>query len=186
QFEIMRSQSRANIMQTALELFAHQGYHNTSIAQIAKAAGISKGLLYNYFESKEELLKRIVFESMAVGDEIMESGLTEQQDPKKQLRHIIESTFAWVRSNRDYWKLLTALSFQIESIEGIADLARTKADTMIAQTEDLLSRMGYDNVKMEALALGGLLDGVMLQYLHLGDQYPFEAMKDHLIEKYCS
>ena len=40
----------------ALELFATHGYHGTSISAIARHAGISKGLVYNYFESKENIL----------------------------------------------------------------------------------------------------------------------------------
>ena len=57
QFEDIREEKRSLIMKVALELFAEEGYHNTSISKIASRAGISKGLLYNYFDSKEDLIK---------------------------------------------------------------------------------------------------------------------------------
>ena len=60
QFETIRETKKALILDTALHLFAEQGFHATSISQIAKNAKISKGLMYNYFESKEELLKMII------------------------------------------------------------------------------------------------------------------------------
>ncbi len=60
QYEEIREEKRALIMNVALEHFAKDGYHNTTISQIARHAGISKGLLYNYFKGKEELLSEII------------------------------------------------------------------------------------------------------------------------------
>lgn len=47
-------------MDTALEVFAAKGYRGTSIKDIAAAAGMSQGLMYHYFKSKEELLKATI------------------------------------------------------------------------------------------------------------------------------
>ena len=52
--------TKERITATALELFANQGYHKTSINQIAKTVGVSKSLIYNYFESKDHLLAHII------------------------------------------------------------------------------------------------------------------------------
>jgi|GEM_PF-683717 AcrR family transcriptional regulator len=49
-------QRREQILSVALGLFYKNGYKNTSMADIAKAANISKGLIYHYFENKAELL----------------------------------------------------------------------------------------------------------------------------------
>ena len=51
---------KEKIMGAALHLFGEQGYHKTSVDQIAKVAVVSKGLTYNYFRSKEELLLAII------------------------------------------------------------------------------------------------------------------------------
>jgi len=64
QFEEIRESKKKLIMDTALELFAVEGFHTTPISKIASAAGISKGLLYNYFESKEDLIKTIIFKGL--------------------------------------------------------------------------------------------------------------------------
>ncbi|HBE43015.1 MAG TPA: hypothetical protein DDW27_17790 [Bacteroidales bacterium] len=64
QFEGIREEKKALIMDTALSLFANLGYHATTINNIAKHAGISKGLLYNYFTGKEELLTEIIEKSV--------------------------------------------------------------------------------------------------------------------------
>ena len=64
QFQEIREEKKTLIMDVALEYFASEGYHNTTINHIAKHAGISKGLMYNYFESKEVLLTEIINRSM--------------------------------------------------------------------------------------------------------------------------
>jgi TetR/AcrR family transcriptional repressor of nem operon len=48
-------ESRKRLVQTAVKLFASRGYHNTSIADILRESGCTRGVLYHYFPSKEEL-----------------------------------------------------------------------------------------------------------------------------------
>jgi len=64
QFNEIREEKRSLIMDTALMQFAREGFHFTTISDIAKHAGISKGLMYNYFRSKEELLSAIIKRSV--------------------------------------------------------------------------------------------------------------------------
>jgi AcrR family transcriptional regulator len=64
QFKEMREEKMTLIMDVALEHFANEGYFRTTISHIARHAGMSKGLMYNYFESKEALLKAIIHRSV--------------------------------------------------------------------------------------------------------------------------
>ena len=50
----------AEITQAAFETFAEAGYANARVEEVAKRAGVSKGLLYLYFKTKEELFKAVV------------------------------------------------------------------------------------------------------------------------------
>ena len=84
QFKEIRKTSKDKILTVALELFAQNGYQGTSIAQIAKKAKISKGLMYNYFKNKEKLLDEIIqegFNSLAELEYEAKRGV----DPKEQL-----------------------------------------------------------------------------------------------------
>ncbi|MDR1886863.1 MAG: TetR/AcrR family transcriptional regulator, partial [Prevotellaceae bacterium] len=55
QNEAIRAEKRQLIMDAAMQLFAEDGYAHTSIDKIAQKAGIARGLLYSYFENKEDL-----------------------------------------------------------------------------------------------------------------------------------
>ncbi len=114
QFEEIRQRRRAEITETALQLFAKNGYHNTSISKIAKAAGVSKGLMYNYFESKEALLDTILFGAADDKQAAYQSVSMNEIPPKRRLQMIIEGMFAMINLNLHHWKLMTALSLQDE------------------------------------------------------------------------
>ncbi|MFF2371703.1 TetR/AcrR family transcriptional regulator [Agromyces sp. NPDC058110] len=45
-----------DVMRAAVELFAANGYANTSVQQVVEAAGVTKGAMYHYFQSKDDLL----------------------------------------------------------------------------------------------------------------------------------
>lgn len=53
---LIQEQRRKQILDVAIQLFDEQGYSNTKISDISEMAGISKGLVYRYFKSKEEIL----------------------------------------------------------------------------------------------------------------------------------
>ena len=55
-----KEERRQAILMTALTLFVERGYHDTKITDIAEAVGMSTGLMFHYFASKEELLLELV------------------------------------------------------------------------------------------------------------------------------
>ncbi|MHB8872348.1 MAG: TetR/AcrR family transcriptional regulator [Myxococcaceae bacterium] len=50
---------RKTILRAAIEVFAKKGYHGCRIADVAREAGVAYGLVYHYFQNKEELLQSV-------------------------------------------------------------------------------------------------------------------------------
>ena len=66
-----KEEKKFEIMKTALNLFAQNGFYTTTIADIAKEMGMSVGNMYNYFHSKESFAKELlIYTSKIFGDEI--------------------------------------------------------------------------------------------------------------------
>ena len=65
QFQEIREEKNALIMALALEHFANEGYYKTTINHIARHAGISKGLMYNYFQVRRSCLSRYIDRSVS-------------------------------------------------------------------------------------------------------------------------
>ena len=58
-----RFRRRDEILRTATDLFSEKGYHELTMEEIAEEIGVSKGTIYNYFSSKENLYLEILRES---------------------------------------------------------------------------------------------------------------------------
>ena len=64
QNEQMRKKALETITKAAFEVFAVYGYHGTTMKQIAQASGLSYGLVYHYFPSKEKIFRQIIDSSI--------------------------------------------------------------------------------------------------------------------------
>jgi AcrR family transcriptional regulator len=71
---LKKAEKHTALMQAALELFAEQGFHGSSTAQIAKRAGVASGTLFFYFNSKEALIHELFREILAkIEQRVLES-----------------------------------------------------------------------------------------------------------------
>jgi AcrR family transcriptional regulator len=111
QFREMREEKMTLIMDVALEHFANEGYFRTTISHIAKHAGISKGLMYNYFDNKEALLKAIVHRSVNEVYhylDIDKDGYLSDEE----FEFFIRKIDAMLKSKKSFWRLLFQLLLQ--------------------------------------------------------------------------
>lgn len=184
QNEVIRQKSIEAIREAALELFARNGYHSTSISQIAAGAGVSKGLLYNYFESKEALLRDIIMEVVALGDTFMSRIRAATDDGAEQIRMLVEASFSAVQQNRHYWKLMAALSLQTDALSGLMPMLKEKQEENLRAIAEMFRKTGAARARETAYYFSAVLDGVLLHYMQLGGNYPIEEMKSLVLERF--
>src|SRR5256885_1872618 len=90
--------SRDEILKAATELFADRGFHETSMAEVARAARVSKALIFWHFKTKEDLFVAVLqclLEPYVI-DFAEEAGAL---DEKAQIIKLIESYVAFLRDN---------------------------------------------------------------------------------------
>lgn len=78
------------LMRVSVELFAEQGYAQTSVQQIVDAAGVTKGALYHYFKSKDDLLFDIYDRLLSLQSEHLTAIAAHGLDPVQTIRLICE------------------------------------------------------------------------------------------------
>ena len=183
QFQEIREKTRNVILSSALRLFALKGYHGTSINDIAKDAGISKGLAYNYFESKQKIVEAVLAQAF---DEtkFLEEGLLKIKDPFEKIKFIIESYFDMTKNNEEYWRLYFSLALQPEVIETARKITVELANSFIENVETLFKSLNVKNSHDEARMFVALFDGLGLQYMIDKDNFPFEKMKKYFLKRY--
>lgn len=184
QFGEMRARSRERIMEAALELFTHRGYHGTSISLIAERAGVSTGLMYNYFQSKVELLEAIVRRGMTLIETAM-ADLEGIEDPKEKIAALVEVTFDIAEKEMHFWTLYFSIIMQPDLPENARQIFSDFIREMFGWLEAILTQLGYADPAAEARVLGAILDGALLHYWLVGKRYPVKKVKNLIIKKYC-
>ncbi len=180
---IMKTNQKDHIMETALRLFAEKGYGSTSIATIAREAGVAQGLMYNYFTSKEDLLLAILETGFADVQASM-SAYREKLPPKKALALHVESTFALVAANKNFWRLFHAIKMQ-EAVQQFLDKDYAKArDYIIGTLAQNFKTLGYAHPTEEAKLFFTLIDGLVVNHLMAPKYFPLASIKKILFQKY--
>ncbi|MCH7964607.1 MAG: TetR/AcrR family transcriptional regulator [Bacteroidetes bacterium] len=184
QFEKIRKTRKDKILTVALELFAQNGYQGTSIAQIAKKAKISKGLMYNYFKNKEKLLEEIVLEGF---NKIMELdyGLSKSDKPTDKLKSLIDETLNNLSNNLHYWQLYTVLLVQPRVQKKFEKKFYQFREFFITTMTEIFKGLGSNNPELHSFLLGTHFDGLALNFIATPDDFPIEEIKQALYEQYC-
>lgn len=149
-------QRRAEILEAALGLFSSKGFHDTTMEEVANAAGVAKGTIYLYFQSKEHLLLALKREFMqgltdAVADIVAEAIENLEGGKATDYRDIIDDIFQSVvdyhTSRRDAVEVVVrqspspdlvneALELERDYLGLITSAFRTGMEYGLVHTED--------------------------------------------------
>jgi len=127
----MRDERREQILSNALILFAAKGLSATKITDISAASGISQGLIYHYFQSKEEIFRELIssaFEKMNTACRELEKL---PLPPREKIILAIEKLLEGfdVYENTSYYYLLILQATVSEAVpQEVKDIIRNQSD----------------------------------------------------------
>jgi TetR/AcrR family fatty acid metabolism transcriptional regulator len=104
-----RGEKRARILEAAVQAFSREGYYQTRISDIAKAANVADGTVYLYFESKAELLSTLFEDRMERFLEVGRKEVAKVEGALAKLSRVMELHLEDLGNNPDL-----ATVFQIE------------------------------------------------------------------------
>ncbi|GAB6909175.1 fatty acid metabolism transcriptional regulator FadR [Desulfosarcina cetonica] len=179
------------ILEAAITVFAKQGFFQSTIAQIAKAAGVADGTIYLYFKNKDDILvqfyqykTRQIFERFR--DVVQQATTAEeklrslirvhlqefQQDPHMAIVYQAE-THQYHRRNDENLKEMSKLYRDI--ISEVVELG---------QEEGTIRRDLY--MGLVKRFINGAVDEVINSWIHSGGQYDLVTMADPLVDLFMS
>ncbi len=177
QYEQIRAKSKKKIFQAAVELFSSQGYHVVSVSQIADKAGVAKGLIYNYFESKDAILQEIIHQVSSEMIGFM-SAMEDEKEPKKRLETLIRSTFKLLKEKKDFYSLIMPLLSQPSFSKEVKQSLASFIKVIVQDMEVSLSNLNVQYPRIEALTIGAMIDGIAWHYLLIyKEKYPLDEME---------
>jgi AcrR family transcriptional regulator len=98
---------KKRIIQVATQLFSEKSYHNVTIDEVAANAGIAKGTIYLYFESKEKLYLEILENGFESIESLIEKEVAKTDRATEKLKKVLRLIFGFYRQNLDVLRILS-------------------------------------------------------------------------------
>jgi len=182
---------RESILRAATRVFARNGYFNSKVADIARAADVADGTVYLYFKSKEEILHSIFDQNMA---EAISSGrklIENLSDPREKLRRIAKLHLERLGADRDL-----AVVFQVE-LRGSTKFMQEFSAAGFGEYLDLLCKIFQEaqrsglfrkdlNAKVMSKILFGALDEMATNWIISKRNYKLEPMADLVMDVFLN
>ncbi|MEE9502674.1 MAG: TetR/AcrR family transcriptional regulator [Candidatus Aminicenantaceae bacterium] len=169
-----KEEKKTQILEASIRVFAEKGWNKTKISDIAEAADIGKGTVYEYFRSKDEVFAASFRYFMAQAETIVAGRLTPIDDPLERLwayfsswADILESEYVdYLEIVIDFWAEGIRSKGRFSSV----DLMRVYYDNRTFIEGLLEECIAQDKIKpidtkIVASIIIGALDGLMLQWI---------------------
>lgn len=173
----MESSKREKIILASLKLFAKNGYDATPTTLVAKEAGVSEGLIFKHFGTKQGLLDAVFAKGEAKLAVLFSQIIAKEENAREMIRAFIELPFSVPESEFNFWSLIMQLKWRQEYRELTPMKSIRK---LLAQA---LGDLGIAQPQHEARLLTQIVDSMAIEILQ-GKRRSQHAIKRLLLEKY--
>jgi AcrR family transcriptional regulator len=171
QHEPERRKKINKILHAARKLFLKKGYHQTTIRDICRAAQLSNGTVYFYFQNKDAIYARIYEECFQLLIDMLEGSITPAMPPFEQIETILKTYLQYFNEHREKWEMLD-ISYRrlslpqalIRRFDGMVEQAFSfvhRAVQAYLEAKGLAQR--YDSLEL-ALLLFTSIDGLFYDF----------------------
>ena len=185
---------RRLILDAAVKVFARQGFHSCRVSDVADEAGVAYGLVYHYFDSKEEILNTLFAERWQIMlDAIVEIDARNDIPARDKLYLVASFIIDSYRHEPDLMKVIIVEVTRAANSFGREHLAKIReAYDLIAQIVEGARRDGSFKTEISSEfaamcfygAIEQLLSGWIFDVLPQTDQ-EFEHAKEMVVETIC-
>ena len=169
------------ILDTALTLFAEKGYDATPTSQIAKVAGVSEGLIFKHYISKENLLEAVVKAGYRRITERSKKSV-EENDPAKLISNVLDMPQKLVEDERDFWRM----QFRMVDEEVAQRHHQRYLNSVKKKLNEAFRKLGHKEPELETEILMLLVEGLWRAYLTNEDKKHFTKMLDLIKAKFIT
>jgi TetR/AcrR family fatty acid metabolism transcriptional regulator len=175
------------ILEAAVKVFARQGFYQSTVAQIAREAGVADGTIYLYFKNKDDILVQFFSYRTKQVFERFRAEVNKSDNSLDKLRNLIRRHLTEFQRDRDM-----AVVYQVETHQN-SRLAEDQIREMSQMYQDLVSEIvetgqQEDSIRKD-LYVGlvkrfilGAVDEVINTWLHSDKNYDLVSMADPLVD----
>jgi AcrR family transcriptional regulator len=178
---------RRQIVETAIRTIATRGYSQASLAEIARQAGISKGVISYHFEGKDELVDEILSRLLREPAEFIKQRVDASERAMDRLRAYVTANFEFMKTHRDNYVALVDLWESRASGSGNRFSAEAYGPSRTYLSRILeAGRLGGEFRELDeatvASVIQAAIDGVMLQWVFDEGSVDLDACRDQILE----
>lgn len=175
------------ILEAAITVFAEQGYFQSTIAQIAKAAGVADGTIYLYFKNKDDILVQFYQYKTRQIFERFRYAVSQPTTAEEKLRCLIRVHLQEFQKDRNMAIVYQAETHQNRRLgnEQIKEMSKMYRDIIsevveLGQDEGTIRKDLY--MGLVKRFINGAVDEVINSWIHSGGQYDLVTMADPLVD----
>lgn len=131
---------RAQIVKCAIDTMAELGYTRASLAEIAKRAGVSKGVISYHFAGKDELTTQVVSELYSNAGRLIETELERAPTATRALRGYLEANLSFIQNNPSHVRVLTDIIMNFRDDDGRSHYGADDTDGLLGPLQEILHR----------------------------------------------
>jgi AcrR family transcriptional regulator len=171
-----REKQRANILEGAKRVFARKGKAAT-MADVAQAAGVSQGLAYRYFASKEEIYRELVEQALEQASLVSPPVQKPAATPGERLALLITQLVDYRRDHPEFFQLLDQVLSSDKPRDDIAELIRQRRERFFSEFRQLIvegqatGEVAAGDPDQLVIAIFACLDGLVRFGMHQPQQF---------------
>ena len=185
---------KKEIIEAALKVFAKRGVANTRMIEIAEAAGIGKGTIYEYFTDKNEIFVNAFEHFINMMNSVMAKKVFMLKDPIDKLKALIngwveiinEIGYEFIEIMLEFWAegIRTKQNFTEAPINMNKMYSEYRAFIKSILDEGVAAGQFREmNTMLTAAILIGALDGIMIQWILDKSIFSFNEAAEHLLDE---
>lgn len=177
---------RRQIIEAAVSCFSKKGFHQTTMQDICKAAGLSPGAVYNYFRSKEDIVATCAEVSQQRNEEIFVNAAAEGRDTMSIFDAVMSAFFSLAKQEGIAQALKFDLEMWAESTrnERVADILQINKDALMRQIVNAVKRGQSEGIFSSELDSEATAQ--VLFSLYLGLEVQMASNPDMDIDSYAA
>jgi len=184
-----KEQRRRTILSAAERLFAGDGFHNTTIEQVAADIDLSKGTIYLYFQSKEDLFFSILEEKIDNYAHHLKGKLAQCEDLKCAVSVAVSEQLKFLTENHHFFRLAMSESTKFEhkpshEMRHSFIAKQVQFNTLLEKTFSThMKQQSISGFKPKSLALSvnGTINAHMMDWLITGSKANLEKVKNDIL-----
>ncbi len=175
------SARREQILDVSVQVFARNGFHSTSMNDVADAAGVTKPVLYQHFDSKQDLYLALLDEAGNRLRTAVSKAVAGAANGKEQTEMGFRAYFRWVADDHDAFLLLFG-SRASRDEESTAAVRRITAETAHAIAPLIAADIEAEHQRTLAQGLVGLAEGVSRHLVERGKVFDPEVLAQQVAD----